>query len=146
MKKIWFDMDGTIADLYGVKDWLPKLQAHDPTPYAKAKPLVNMAALSRMMRNRQAKGYKVCIVSALSKNSTPAYDAAVMKAKIAWLKKHLASVQFDEIRFVPYSFQKEDVNSGGDILFDDEQRHLEAWTGTAYHAKEMMEKLKRVVV
>ena len=145
MKKIWFDMDGTLADLYGVDGWLEKLRAFDPTPYAKAKPLVNMAALSRMMRNRQVNGYKICIVSALSKNSTPAYDAAVMKAKITWLKKHLASVHFDEIRFVPYSFQKNDVNSGDDILFDDEQRHLEAWTGTAYHAKEMMEKLKREV-
>ena len=145
MKKIWFDMDGTLADLYGVDGWLEKLRAFDPTPYAKAKPLVNMAALSRMMRNRQVNGYKICIVSALSKNSTPAYDAAVMKAKITWLKKHLASVQFDEIRFVPYTFTKNDVNSGDDILFDDEARHLEAWTGTAYHAKEMMEKLKREV-
>lgn len=143
--KIWFDMDGTLADLYGVKNWLETLRAYDPTPYAKAKPLVNMAALARMIHNRQAKGYKVCIVSALSKESTPAYDAAVMKAKITWLKKHLASVQFDEIRFVPYSFQKNDVNSGDDVLFDDEQRHLEAWTGKAYHAKEMMEKLKREV-
>ena len=143
--KIWFDMDGTLADLYGVKNWLEMLKAYDPTPYAKAKPLVNMAALARMIHNRQAKGYKVCIVSALSKESTPAYDAAVMKAKITWLKKHLASVQFDEIHFVPYSFQKNDVNSGDDVLFDDEQRHLEAWTGKAYHAKEMMEKLKREV-
>ena len=146
MKKIWFDMDGTLADLYAVKDWLPMLRAYDPTPYRKAKPLVNMAALARMIHNRQAKGYKVCIVSALSKESTPAYDTAVMKAKLEWLKKHLASVKFDEIRFVPYTYTKNDVNSGDDILFDDEQRHLEAWTGTAYHASEMMQKLKRVVV
>ena len=146
MRKIWFDMDGTIADLYGVKNWLPMLQASDPTPYAIAKPLVNMRALARMIHNRQAKGYKVCIVSALSKNSTPDYDKAVMNAKIEWLKKHLASVKFDEIRFVPYAYAKNDVNSGDDILFDDEARHLEAWTGTAYHAKEMMKTLKEVVV
>lgn len=146
MKKIWFDMDGTMADLYGVENWLPKLRASDPTPYRIAKPLVNMAALARMIHNRQAKGYKVCILSALSKDSTPAYDTAVMKAKIEWLKKHLASVKFDEIRFVPYTYTKNDANSGDDILFDDEQRHLEAWTGTAYHASEMMKTLKRVVV
>lgn len=145
MKKIWFDMDGTLADLYGVNGWLEMLRAYDPTPYAKAKPLVNMAALARMMHNRQAKGYKICIVSALSKEPTPEYDAAVIAAKLGWLKKHLASVKFDEIRFVPYAYAKNDVNSGDDILFDDEQRHLEAWTGTAYHAKEMMEKLKREV-
>ena len=35
-----FDMDGTIADLYGVKNWLPYLEAEDTTPYAIAKPPV----------------------------------------------------------------------------------------------------------
>ena len=29
---IWFDMDGTIANLYGVENWLPMLRAYDPTP------------------------------------------------------------------------------------------------------------------
>lgn len=29
---IWFDMDGTIADLYGVDGWLEMLIAEDPTP------------------------------------------------------------------------------------------------------------------
>ena len=34
------------------------------------------------------------------------------------------------------------VNSGNDILFDDENRHLEKWTGTAIHAENMIESLK----
>ena len=33
-----FDMDGTIADLYGVKNWLSYLEAEDTTPYAIANP------------------------------------------------------------------------------------------------------------
>ena len=36
IKEIVFDMDGTIADLYGVENWLPKLRAYDPTPYQTA--------------------------------------------------------------------------------------------------------------
>jgi hydroxymethylpyrimidine pyrophosphatase-like HAD family hydrolase len=32
-KAIYFDMDGTIANLYGVENWLPKLQAKDETPH-----------------------------------------------------------------------------------------------------------------
>ena len=36
MKQIWFDMDGTLADLYGVENWLEKLRASDPSPYAEA--------------------------------------------------------------------------------------------------------------
>ena len=142
--KIWFDMDGTIADLYGVTGWLDMLIAHDATPYAIAKPLVNLSALARLMHKAQRNGFEICIVSALAKNSTDAYDEEVKTAKMGWLKKHLASVQFDEIRFVPYTFVKNDVNSGSDILFDDEERHLTAWTGKAIHASAILETLRAI--
>lgn len=142
--KIWFDMDGTIADLYGVDGWLDMLINKDATPYAIAKPLVNLSALARLMHKAQRNGFEICIVSALAKNSTSEYDEKVKTAKMNWLKKHLASVQFDEIKFVPYTFTKNDVNSGNDILFDDEERHLTAWTGTAIHATKILETLKAV--
>lgn len=142
--KIWFDMDGTIADLYGVNGWLDMLIAYDETPYAVAKPLVNLNILAKLIHKAQRNGFEVCIVSALSKNSTPAYDEKVKTAKMGWLKKHLASVKFDEIRFVPYTFTKNDVNTGNDILFDDEERHLTAWTGTAVHASKIFQTLKAI--
>lgn len=142
--KIWFDMDGTIADLYGVNGWLDMLIAYDETPYAVAKPLVNLNTLAKLIHKAQRNGFEVCIVSALSKNSTPAYDEKVKAAKMGWLKKHLASVKFDEIRFVPYTFTKNDVNTGNDILFDDEERHLTAWTGTAVHASKIFQTLKAI--
>lgn len=141
-RTIWLDMDGTMADLYGVKNWLPMLEAHDETPYRVAKPLVRMATLARMLNNRQRKGYRVCVISALAKNSTNAYDMAVMKAKLTWLKKHLASVKFDEIRFVPYTYVKNNANNGNDILCDDEARHLDAWTGETINAKNLIAGLK----
>ena len=142
--KIWFDMDGTIADLYGVNGWLDMLIAYDETPYAVAKPLVNLNTLAKLIHKAQRNGFEVCIVSALSKNSTPAYDEKVKTAKMGWLKKHLASVKFDEIRFVPYTFTKNNVNTGNDILFDDEERHLTAWTGTAVHASKIFQTLKAI--
>lgn len=142
--KIWFDMDGTIADLYGVDGWLEMLIAKDETPYAVAKPLVNLSALARLIHKAQRKGFEVCIVSALAKNSTADYDEKVKTAKMGWLRKHLASVHFDEIRFVPYTFVKNDVNSGNDILFDDEDRHLTAWTGKAVHASEILPTLRAI--
>lgn len=142
MKTIWIDMDGTVADLYGVPNWLEKLTAKDETPYAEAKPLVRMATLARLLNNRQRKGYKIAIVTALAKNATADYDKKVINAKKAWLTRHLATVKFDEIRFVPYTFIKNDVNNGNDILFDDEERHLNAWTGEAHNAKEIINILK----
>lgn len=144
-RTIWLDMDGTIADLYGVENWLPMLEAQNDKPYRIAKPLVRLATLARLLNNRQRKGYRVCVISALAKNSTNAYDTAVMKAKLVWLKKHLASVRFDEIRFVPYTYIKNDANRGNDILFDDEARHLNAWTGMAIPATDLLTGLKALV-
>lgn len=140
--KIWFDMDGTIADLYGVNGWLDMLIASDETPYAIAKPLLNLSLLARLMNKLQRKGYEICIVTALSKNSTEEYDEKVINAKRKWLSHHLKSVEFNEIKFVPYWFVKNDVNNGNDILFDDEERHLNNWTGKAFHASEIFNVLK----
>lgn len=143
--RIWFDMDGTIVDLYGVENWLEMLIAHDETPYAIAKPLVNLSLLARLMNKVQKSGFEICIVTALSKNSTADYDNKVIEAKKRWLGRHLKSVRFDEIKFVPYWFTKNDVNTGNDILFDDENRHLDKWTGTAIHASEIIPTLKALV-
>lgn len=143
--KIWFDMDGTIADLYGVENWLEMLINRDATPYAIAKPLINLSLLARLMNKAQKNGFEICVVTALAKDSTKEYDAKVIEAKKMWLGTHLKSVQFNEIRFVPYTFVKNDVNTGNDILFDDEERHLEKWTGEAVHASKIIETLKALV-
>ena len=49
-KAIYFDMDGTIANFYGVDGWLDDLINERTRPYAQARPLVNMNALALMHR------------------------------------------------------------------------------------------------
>ena len=63
IKEIVFDMDGTIADLYGVENWLPKLRAYDPTPYQTAEPLVDMAELACLLRSLQNCGINVAVMT-----------------------------------------------------------------------------------
>lgn len=143
-KWIWFDCDGTIANLYGVEDWLDMLMKADPTPYAVAKPLVNMNQLARKLNKLQRAGYKLGIISWLAKSSTPSYDEAVTTAKLKWLHKHLASVHFDEINIVSYGINKWEVCGAG-ILFDDEERNRESWQDKAYHPDVMMEVLNMLM-
>ena len=138
---IWFDMDGTIADLYGVKNWLDYLLAHDATPYKVAKPLVNMNVLARKLNTLRKQGYKIGIISWLSKNSTAEYDNAVTLAKRAWLAEHLASVAFDEIRIVAYGVNKWQACGEG-ILFDDEEKNRKDWKDDAFEPCHIMEVLK----
>lgn len=148
MKTIYFDMDGTIANLYAVNGWLEKLRAFDATPYAEASPMVNMALLARMLNKAKANGYRVGIVSWLSKEPTPQYDNAVTKAKLQWLRKHLKSVEFDEIHIIPHGYPKflvvADANG---ILFDDEEANRKAWmsnsdTALAFNETNIIEILK----
>ena len=143
MKCAIFDMDGTIADLYAVENWLPMLRAYDPTPYANAKPLLRLATLAYMLNRLKAKGHKVGVISWGSKVSTPAYDEAVSVAKHEWLAKHMPSVTFDEINVVPYGTPKENFkHSPADILFDDEERNRTAWGSNAHTEKEILDVLK----
>ena len=142
-KAIYFDMDGTIADLYGVDGWLPMLRASDPSPYKMAKPLVNLSILARYLNKLQRNGYKIGIVSWLSKCSDSAYDEAVTLAKTEWLAHHLASVNFDEIVIVPYGTPKSSVvGFPKGIPFDDEKPNRTEWNGTAHDVHNIIEILK----
>ena len=140
---IFFDMDGTIADLYGVENWLDYLIASDALPYEIAKPLIRLNALARILNRLQKQGYKVGVISWLAKNSNTAYDEKVTRAKKDWLKKHLASVNFDEIHIVKYGTPKQTfAKTENDILFDDEEKNRDDWTGKAFDVNEIIEILK----
>lgn len=139
-KEIWFDMDGTIADLYGVDGWLEMLIHNDPTPYKIARPLVRMATLARLLNRLQREGYEIGIVSWLSKTSTAEYDRAVTEVKKEWLTIHLKSVRFNSIDILPYGTPKEIGRDG--ILFDDEEKNRRNWNGIAYDVNEIIEVLK----
>lgn len=140
---IFFDMDGTIADLYGVENWLDYLIASDTLPYEIAKPLIRLNALARVLNRLQKQGYKVGVISWLAKNSNTAYDEKVTRAKKEWLKKHLASVNFDEIHIVKYGTPKQTfAKTENDILFDDEEKNRNDWTGKAFDVNEIIEILR----
>lgn len=142
-RTIFFDMDGTIADLYGVANWLDYLIAKDALPYAVAKPLVRLSALARVLNRLQREGYRVGVISWLAKNSNSEYDEAVTKAKLEWLGKHLASVAFDEINIVPYGTAKQMfAHTEQDVLFDDEEKNRNDWTGEAFDVTNILDILK----
>ena len=142
-RKIYFDMDGTIADLYGVEGWLADLVAENTRPYAEAKPMVNMSRLARRLNALQKAGYEIGVISWLSKNGTEAYGKAVAEVKVAWLKTHLASVNWNKIHIVAYGTPKETIGNG--ILFDDELHNRTNWGEGAYEPKDIFEILGGLV-
>jgi hypothetical protein len=141
-KAIYFDMDGTIADLYGVSGWLADLEAENVRPYAEAKPLLNLSLLARYIHKAQRMGYTVGVISWLSKTGSPAYNEAVAAVKREWLAKHLPSVEWDEIHIVKYGTPKSTCRTCPGILFDDEQRNLDEWGAGAVIASDLLEILR----
>ena len=142
-KAIYFDMDGTIANFYGVENWLDYLVNNDPTPYKVARPLVNMNRLARLLNRLQTEGWHIGIVSWLSKSGTAEYNEVVTATKVEWLNRHLHSVHWNEIKIVPYGTPKQEVvNVAGGILFDDELPNRNNWIGTAYDVQNIIEILK----
>lgn len=146
MRTVWFDMDGTLADLYSVEDWLPKLRASDPSPYMEAKPMLNFSLLARYLNQLQDKGYKIGIVSWASKGGSRSYNKEVANTKLAWLKAHLRSVRWDRIVITIYGVEKSKyMQNTDDILFDDNEEIRNSWIGDAYEPSQIMEILKGLV-
>ena len=140
MSAIYLDMDGTIADLYAVPNWLKMLRAENPTPYIQAEPLVRLSALARHLNRLQRNGYIIGIISWGSKHATPEYDEAVARAKNFWLNKHLPSVKFDEIHIVPYGTPKSTgAKEKNGYLFDDEENNRAEWGINAFDVVNMLD-------
>lgn len=145
-RTIWWDMDGTIANLYGVDNWLEMLRAYDPTPYAEAETMLNMALFARYLHKVQQLGNRIGIISWLSKCPTEEYDDAVTEAKLDWLKKHLPSVNWDNIVIVGYGVPKQEfMETENDILFDDEEPNRANWYGEAYRPEDIMAVLRNII-
>ena len=142
VKEINFDMDGTIADFYGVEGWLDYLLSGDVTPYREAKPLMNFSILARRLNKLQKNGYKICVISWLAKVDNDTFHKKVEQAKREWLMKRLPSVKWDKITIVPYGTPKSTCGNG--ILFDDEEPNRREWAGTAYDVNNILEVLKEL--
>ena len=126
--EICFDMDGTIANLYAVENWLAKLRAEDASPYLDAQPMWDMEALADILRQLQKQGITITVITWLAKDSTAEYKKAVREAKLDWLKKY--DFPFDHFHGVQYGATKADsVRKFTDNawLIDDNAKVRQGW-------------------
>lgn len=129
MNMICFDMDGTIADLYAVENWLDKLRAEDASPYKDACPMWDMMELNEALMLLEKEGWEVRVISWLSKDSTEEYKKAVRKAKEEWLTRYNFPAQ--KCHFVQYGATKANsVRKVADyaILIDDNEKVRKGWS------------------
>lgn len=101
MKRVWFDMDGTIADLYSVNGWLADLEAENVRPYVEAKPLVNVAVVTSLVKEIVKKGYRVCVVTWGSKHASADYNKRVCEAKKRGSIRHFLKSSGNRLYSIP---------------------------------------------
>lgn len=148
-KVLVFDMDGTIANLYGVENWLVDLRAYNPRPYEVATPIYDMDLLNLLLDVLKEQGWTIAITSWLSMDSTAEYDKAVRKAKREWLERY--NFPFDEIHLVKYGTTKANCTrhlGGYQILVDDNEKVRNGWNlgGTINANENILEKLVELLL
>ena len=131
VKMVCFDMDGTIANLYGVQGWLEMLREENARPYEVAEPMWNMAELNKVLGELQNQGVEIRIITWLSMNSSEDYKEKTRQAKLQWLENQ--GFPFNNFHGVAYGTTKANairkyLELGEQaILIDDNAKVRQGW-------------------
>ena len=129
-RKIYFDMDGTIADLYGQENWLYDLRHEKTSPYEKARPLYDMKKLNAILEMLKVFNFSIGVITWGSLDASEDYNKAVRKAKKVWISDNLPACS--EFHFQRYGVPKhkatyQNIKINKDILIDDNAEVRELW-------------------
>ena len=82
---VYLDMDGTIADLYGIENWLDRLHNEDETIFTECAPLITEKELLKRFPTEK---YEIRILSMTPLGATDKYCENVANQKSAWLDRY----------------------------------------------------------
>lgn len=125
---IYFDLDGTLYDLYSQPRWLERITTEaDPTAYANdSATMVNMVALHETLFTLMEQGWSIGVISWLARGSSREYDIAVRRIKRDWVKRFLPMAT--EVHIVKYGTPKHSVAySTNAVIVDDAPEVLTTW-------------------
>lgn len=89
MKKIYFDMDGTVYNLYGMENWLEMLRNEEKGAFTLGKPLVDMDKLKRVCIELIGIGYQIGIITWLPMGASLEYSEVCTKEKREWAEENM---------------------------------------------------------
>ena len=129
MKKqiVYLDMDGTIANLYGIVNWLEKLENEIAGLFLECEPFLTEQELQKYFPNDE---YELRICSMTPLNATEEYCQVVINEKNQWLDKYFPSITHRV--YMAYGTNKNLKNSVNHILIDDNETIRQSFKGLAF--------------
>ena len=114
---ILFDLDGTLGNLYGRKNWLEELKSEIPI-YEDLEPLVNMEELNAIAYKLKSVGVEFGVVTWLAMGASENYEFITSMEKYRWCKKYIPFIT--EFECQPYGTPKQtNYRNRQCILIDD---------------------------
>lgn len=134
IKTIWFDMDGTIAELYKVPGWLEMLRTSDWRVYDKCLPRAHFDRINSAIEALTAHGWQVGVITWASKGIGWGMDCdCIGDVKFNWLNRYFPALADGKFACIPYGESKAqyllDMENAGEVnyLVDDNKEVREDW-------------------
>lgn len=142
-KAIYFDLDGTLANLYEYPNWLELLRGEETEPYEMCECLVDFVELQEVLNEFIAEGITIGVISWGAMGGSRDYCRRTRKAKKDWCDRYFPNV-FSEFHVVKYDTPKHHVRKIKDsILVDDNAEVRQAWKGETIDATQDIVELLR---
>ena len=133
MKKVtvWFDMDGTIADLYGHEDWLKRLRNDDASIFLELKPMFYIYEAFEQIRSQLEEQniiVNIGIITWTPMEATYKFEKECESTKRDWIETLYPAL--DEFYAIPYGTPKQsaiNTKQGLHILVDDNEEVRRVW-------------------
>ena len=90
--KVYFDLDGTVYDLYGLPDWLQKFRNEEPGVFIDGAPLVDLKKLKELCFSLMCSGVRFGVISWLPMGASEEYSRVCELEKKSWIELNLPFV------------------------------------------------------
>jgi deoxyribodipyrimidine photolyase len=126
--KIYFDLDGTVYNLYGINDWLSKLREEKVSVYTEGEKLFEESKFYKIVCSLLSYGVRFGVITWGSMTATPEFEIETENAKREWVKENLPFVE--SFAYQQYGTPKQQAiknRTRNDILIDDNFDVLQTW-------------------
>lgn len=128
-RKIYFDMDGTIFDLYGKSNWLEQIENEESEVFkGNFLPEINIVELNKVIGELSILGVQFGIITWLPMGASPEYEEICRAEKLEWIKKNMPCIT--EFNCTSYGIPKQksiQKRTKQMFLIDDNLEVCKAW-------------------